>query len=241
MSENKIELIWQKPCKLENLDNFFGEHKGMGGLYLWVFEGKQNRIRYIGEAADFQTRFNEHLKNITHGLYTAIKCSKEEDLADKYNEIVKTGAVADQTGEWLCYHPKPATFNGDELKKYIEDVKKGIDLSLDGFLNCYFLFAEIKYKGASADEHLRKEVESIFMKKTKEAYLGKEDKKCWCNFRKNTSFWGTVSKYHDKKQQYIFNNTNNFEDTDIRSEIEKILKDIHIEIENGQWIFPKEG
>lgn len=235
----EIELIWQNPCKLENLDKFFKEHEGMGGLYLWVFKGKRNRIRYIGEAENFQTRFNEHLKNITHGLYTAIECPNNQDLADKYKEIVKTGAAADQTDKWLCYHPKPATFNEKALKEYIKDVKKGIDLSLGGFLNCYFLFAEIKDKGASADEHLRKEVESIFMKKTKEAYLGKESEKCWCNFRKNTSFWGTVSKYHNKKDQYIF--TNNFEDTNICSEIKKILEDIHIEIENKQWIFPKEG
>lgn len=238
-----IKLIWQKPCKLENLDNFFGEHEGMGGLYLWVFKGKTKHIRYIGEAANFQKRFNEHLKNITHGLYTAIDCPDNQDLANKYKEIVKTGVAADQTNKWLCYHPKPTTFNGDALKKYIEDVKQGIDLSLGGFLSCYFLFAEIKYKGASADEYLRKEVESIFMKMLKKAY--EEEKNIenlhWCGFnRTNTEFWGTISKHNERNCLYNFTNDG--------EELDNVLKNIGIsekegrtwgftEVEKGKYIF----
>lgn len=76
----------------------FFKYEKQGGLYLWVFKGNPQRIRYIGEADVFKNRFSNgyksYMQNITHGLYTAVNCSTQKDLVDKYKEIVEKGKTA---------------------------------------------------------------------------------------------------------------------------------------------------
>lgn len=244
MNVKNITLKWHKPCELEDLDNFFKkEGKGLGGLYLWIFKGKPERIWYIGEAQNFKARFKKHLEYVTHGLYTAVKCATDEDLCDKYKEISENSDKAEQEG--CFYKPKNDNFKRETLQeyvdrdareKYVEKAKKGIQLNLDIFLNCYFVFVETKCTDAS-----RQEVESIFMHKRKVEYLEHIKKKYRRDCEINQAFLGTVSKKHDENCQYIFTNT--FSDPDTRLKIKKILKDIGIELKGkgDVWTFPEEA
>lgn len=252
--KKKITLIWHKR-ELEELDNFFNkEGKGLGGLYLWIFKGDPERktpdcIRYIGEAQNFKERFNTHFRNVAHGLYTAVNCKNYENLRNKYSDIAdKKEGEADN----LFYEPKntefiretlrKAKFKSEILREYVNTVKDGIQLNLEGFLNCYFLFAEIaEIKSADIS---RKEVESIFMHKTKVAYLGGIDKKCWWKWKENHAFWGTVSEKYDKNCQYTFTNEFPEDEENTRSKVENILESIDIKL-NGvtgdTWTFFEEN
>lgn len=221
-----ILLKWYKPCELDELNDFFAKNKNVGGLYIWIFKGKHACVRYIGETKNFQERFfNYHLQNVTHGFYSAIECGTDEDLCDKYIKIYLKGDEAEPN---LCYQPQPAEFNSKTLKKYVKNLKRGIQLSIKNFLNCYFLFAEIKCEDFPVDEALRKEVERIFMLKTREAYLGiDDDEKCWSKFSKVTeAFWGTMMNRLDENCQYIFTNT--FPDNNTRLQIKELLNSIDI-------------
>lgn len=175
----------------------------------------------------FRDRFCEHLKNVTHGLYTAIECHKDEDLLQKYAEICCKGTDADQTKEWLCYHPKKCPLKQEALEKYVDDIKKEANLALKNFLNCRFLFAEIICNGKPADSSLRKEIEAIFMKKIKANYKQPAGKELdWVGFPKGrTKFWGCISKHNVKNCRYNFTNTGENPD--------EVLKDIGIE--GNKW------
>lgn len=257
MNEKNITLKWHKPYEFDELDNFFKkEGKGLGGLYLWIFKGKPERIRYIGESQNFKKRFNDHFSNVAHGLYTAVNCKTNEDLCKIYRKISEKSSKEAESKK-LCYFPKntkiiretlqKAKFSRKTRQKYIKNVKKRIQLYLNNFLNCYFVFAEIEFaeiKRADVSHKPkiksagRKKIESIFMHKTKKAYLG-DVKKCWkdCKNEKQ-ALWGTVNQDYDKNCQYKFMNI--FPDENTRLKIKNILKDIGIELNYNAWTFLEE-
>lgn len=266
----EITLKWTKLCELEDLDDFLEEERG--GVYLWIFMGTPDRIRYIGEAKHFKGRFKRHLTMITHGRYSAVKCRTNEDLRDKYRELSKKSREEAEKKNF-CYQPidakfkrkrlQKAKFNGEILQKYVDTVEEGIQLNnaefdretlrkyvdnvkvnVETFLNCYFLFAEIKWTDVSCKEDVPlREVESIFMHKTRVEYLGGSSKPSWSDCKdERRALWGTVSKYYERNCIYEFTNTLP-EDENTRQKIKNILKSIGIKLndKDNKWTFLRRG
>ncbi|MBQ8677544.1 MAG: hypothetical protein IJ529_03645 [Alphaproteobacteria bacterium] len=212
MSKNvkNIKLKWlnERPLSLDKLSDFFNNaRESKGGLYIWLY-GNPKRIRYIGEAEEFKSRFYTHTYNITHGLYTALQCSKDEDLLEFYK---KCNDIADDFDEHPIYRPKKicetnksrpnayAKLNSEDLKKYVKDIVRGIQMRWDEFKDTEFLFAEIiDDNGKTANADLRKEVEACVMKKTADTYKTK-----WKMFSR-TTFGGSISRSPQKNTYYKF-------------------------------------
>lgn len=188
METKEVSLNWLGGCDISNLEAFLSENKDKGGLYFWIFKGNPERIAYIGEAKNFKSRFEGHFSNSLHGLYTAFDCAKDGDLLSCYCNV--SGGVLNN-----FYTPKKIVFSG--LDEQAEEVMRGVKVNLSFLKNLRFVFAEMK----EDDPNLRKQLETIFMLKTREKYKAF---KCG-NWRANTNFWGVISEKLKDNTRYVIN------------------------------------
>lgn len=183
--EQNIELNWLGSCDINNLQEFLNQHKDKGGLYFWIFRGKQECIACIGETKNFKSRFEQHFSNALHGLYSTFDCKSEEDLSLCYSEVAK--------GNYdKFYTPRKTTFSN--LDEQAEDIIRGIRMNISFLSNMRFVFVEME-----ENARIRKQIETIFMNKAREIYKAY---KC-LEWRSNANFWGVKSVNLPKDTTFI--------------------------------------
>lgn len=233
MDKKYITLRWSRTYKIDELEQAFKELESKGGLYLWMEGNTKTRISYIGEAENFESRFRAHIKNVIHGLYTAVPFHcKDDDLLNSYYELL--------TNENCKYYHSQLINFYEDLNSKIKKIKEGIDLKIKHLENTCFLFAEISKENADK----RKEIEAIFMqamhkKYFEEIYKRHQSTKLkdlhWKGFSKsNTNFWGTISSYPKSKYEI----TNDFSgiNSDLhKNELREVFGETLLWNKNNRW------
>lgn len=194
----EISLNWIGGCNVNNIQEFMELHGMKGGLYFWIFKGNPERIAYIGETKNFHSRFEAHFSNSLHGLYSAFDCDTSKDLNDEYIKASKN--IFEN-----FYTPKKTSFSN--LNEQAEEIIRGVKTNLSFLNNLRFVFAEIEAKDAG----LRKQVETIFMLKTRQKYKAF---KC-SDWRDNASFWGVKSVNLKENVKYVIHS---------KGELDKLLQ-----------------
>ena len=156
-----IKLNWEKRISSREFDENKDFLENKSGIYIWIFNGKPNRITYVGETKDFLDRFKEHFSNILTGNWNTYNMSNKEDFVRFLYDHWHKKSINEIIRKRKCYIP-----NNSELtfkdRFFNENHKNYLD-KLD------FAFATFK---ETQHEHIRKQIETTLIKGLRKRYAG---------------------------------------------------------------------
>jgi len=130
----KVKLTWEKVIKAEEFDSNIDFFKDNGGLYLWIWPGKNPRVGYVGETFNFYDRMLRHFYNIIGGEYLLFNPPPELDFLDYLREHYVGKTVEELNDDNTIFSPilnanRDLSFsrvflNEEEIKLRLENLRK---------------------------------------------------------------------------------------------------------------------
>lgn len=162
----EIMLNWEKRLSSNELDANREYLSKNGGIYIWIFKGKPERITYIGEADSFWVRFYDHYGNILAGKWTTYAMGAKDDFVDYLFQYYVGKSEDDIRKEKRIYMPVMVRKNNFSFKEtFFNEIFGPVHLRYLKSLD--FAFAT----GIELhDKKIRREVESVLIKGVRRAY-----------------------------------------------------------------------
>jgi hypothetical protein len=82
----EVIIKWERKLKADQFDREKQYLEDNGGIYLWIWPGKYDRVCYVGEATKFRGRFIQHFSMLLGGLYTVFNMTDEDDFVSFLKE-----------------------------------------------------------------------------------------------------------------------------------------------------------
>ena len=136
MYELKVTLTWEKVIKAEEFDSNINFLKDNGGLYIWIWPGKNPRVGYVGETFNFYDRMLRHFYNIIGGEYLLFNPPPELDFLDYLKEHYVGKTIEELNDDDTIFSPilnanRDLSFSRvfldkEEIKLRLENLKKRV-------------------------------------------------------------------------------------------------------------------
>ena len=97
-----IKLNWEKRINKEDFDSNKEFLVNNGGIYIWIFKGKPQRVTYIGEANNFANRFVTHFSSILTGRWNTYDMNGEDDFVKYLRSYYHEKALKQIKAENKC-------------------------------------------------------------------------------------------------------------------------------------------
>lgn len=199
----QVTLDWFCASELSELDDYqkiLLEKKG--GIYIWIFKGMPERVAYVGECADFMTRFRDHIFCQISGQYLGFDIRQDEDFIQflnkyyikiKINDIINGKKVYIPITDW----GRNKIGGKFSFKRFWSEEYTKINLSF--LKNLRFVFCTV------SNNIERKEVEAALLIGLRSQYCKILEKEDVTQFKiadygkSNNTPLGNISKYPTAK------------------------------------------
>ncbi|MBI4402895.1 MAG: hypothetical protein HY537_01965 [Deltaproteobacteria bacterium] len=187
---SKIHLKWNLLAPFEELDKHKDE-LSVGGVYLWIFSGKPERIAYIGESMNVGERHVSHFSFLISGRYVVYPVPPErEDYLSFINDYICGRDLKVIKSDKIIY-PYGYTDEHFTFSRFVS--KKQYQVCRDYLQRLKFAVAKIE------DNDERKSTEAILLLGIRRAYAKelKVDEKQLRGLsgRSDHTLFGRLSKY----------------------------------------------
>jgi len=159
----KVKLTWEKVFKAEDFDAHIDFLMNNGGLYLWIWPGKNPRVGYVGETMNFYNRMLEHFYNIIGGQYLSFNPSSQSDFIDYLKEHYAGKTIEELNEDNAMFCPiLNANYDKSFTKVFLDE--SGLRLRLENLRKREFAFATVEFSRKTDDESsLRKQIEGAII------------------------------------------------------------------------------
>jgi len=165
-----VTITWEKRLRANQFDDNI-DYLKHGGVYLWIWPGKKERICYVGEAKKFRERFKQHFSMLLGGLYTVFNMTKKDDFVEFLKNHYHDKEFKEINRDSYIYIP---VFNGEQAVSDIferafidskwQDVRRNYLNTLE------FVFGQVEVDGKEADSKARREVEGALINSLRQKY-----------------------------------------------------------------------
>lgn len=159
----KVNLTWEKVIKAEHFDENIDFLKNNGGLYLWIWPGKNPRVGYVGETMNFYHRMLEHFYNIIGGKYLLFNPSPKLDFLDYLKEHYIGKTIEELNEDDTIFSPIKNAKRNLSFKRVFLDERE-LKLRLENLRRREFAFATMEFSIKTDNEALlRKQIEAALI------------------------------------------------------------------------------
>lgn len=166
----KVKIKWEKVIKADDFDSNIEFLMSNGGLYLWIWPGRNPRVGYVGETFNFYNRHLEHFNNIIGGRYLLFKPSPDIDFLDFLKEHFDGKTIEELNKDDGIFVPILNAKRELSITKIFLDENK-LRLKLDSLKQREFAFATLEFsKNDDNEAMLRKQIEGALINELFEKY-----------------------------------------------------------------------
>ena len=170
MYELKVTLTWEKVIKAEEFDSNIDFLKDNGGLYIWIWPGKNPRVGYVGETLNFYARMRRHFYSIIGGEYLLFNPPPELDFLDYLKEHYVGKTIEELNDDETIFSPILNANRDLSFSRVFLD-KEEIKLRLENLRKREFAFATAEFSIETEDEApLRKQIEGALINELFDKY-----------------------------------------------------------------------
>jgi len=158
-----IKLTWEKVIKAEDFDSNIDFLMNNGGLYLWIWPGKNPRVGYVGETMNFYYRMLEHFYNIIGGRYLLFNPSLELDFLNFLKEHYIGKTIEELNEDDKVFSPiKNAKRDLSFTRVFLDESE--LKLRRENLRKREFAFATLEFSIKTDNEALlRKQIEGALI------------------------------------------------------------------------------
>lgn len=170
MYKLKVKLTWEKVIKAEEFDSNIDFLKENGGLYLWIWPGKNPRVGYVGETFNFYDRMLRHFYNIIGGEYLLFNPPPELDFLDYLKQHYVGKTIEELNDDDSIFSPILNTKRDLSFSRVFLNENE-IKLRLENLRKREFAFATAEFSIKTDNEApLRKQIEGALINELFDKY-----------------------------------------------------------------------